>query len=186
MNISNSTVIFDLDDFAIDSESNAMNTLIDMKAIYPNFKVTLFTILGRWMDLEILKTIAKFDWIELAAHGYDHFMNGEVLDWDKHRWYEVLNTYEDTGIFKKIFKAPNWEMSKLGYNALKDMGWAVAIRQSQFDDVLEGMDYYSFEGNPLSVHGHTWTLSAHKEEGMFNGWYGKTQFEFVSNSLERK
>jgi hypothetical protein len=182
----NSTVIFDLDDFSIDSDGNAMNHLIEMKAIYPNFKVTLFTILGRWMDLDILKQIAKFDWIELAAHGYEHFTNGEVLEWDKKRWYDVLNMYEEVGVFSPIFKAPNWEMSKLGYEVLKDMGWGVAIRQSQLNEVPEGMKYYSFEGNPFGVHGHTWTIPAHREEGLFYNWCEGTRFEFVSSSLEIK
>jgi len=180
----NTTVIFDLDDAAVDSESNAMSHLIEMKAMYPNFKVSLFTILGRWLDLEILKQISKFDWIELLAHGYEHFTNDEVMEWNKKKWYDILNMYEDTGIFKPIFKAPNWEMSPLGYQVLKDMDWAIAIRQSQLGEVPQGGKYYSFEGNPLSVHGHTWTLQAHKEEGMFRNWCESTQFEFVSNNLE--
>jgi len=180
-----SMVVFNLDDFAVDEESNAMNYLLELKALCPDFKVTLFTILGRWLDLEMLKQIAKFDWIELAAHGFEHFENEEVLHWDKRTWYHILNMYEDTGIFTKIFKAPNWEMSPLGYQVLRDMDWSVAIRQNQLNEVPQGMKYYSFEGNPFAVHGHTWTMKAHKEEGMFRNWCEGTQFEFVSNSLER-
>jgi len=181
----NNMVVFDLDDMAIDAESNAISQLIELRAMFPHFKVTLFTILGRWMDLEVLKQLATFDWIEFAAHGYEHFSNDEVLEWDKKKWYDILNMYEEVGIFKKIFKAPDWEMSRLGYEVLKDMGWAVAIRQNQLFDLPDGMRYYSFEGNPYAVHGHTWTLPAHKEEGMFHNWCEATQFEFVSKVLEK-
>jgi hypothetical protein len=180
------TVVFDADDFAVDEESNALNYFIEMKALYPKFKVTLFTILGRWLDLEILKQVSKFDWIEFAAHGYEHFENDEVLHWDKNTWYEMLNLYEEIGIFTHIFKAPDWQMSRLGYQVLKDMGWAIAIRQFQYDEVLQGMKYYSFETNPFAVHAHTWTMKAHVKEGMFRNWSGETNFKFVSESLEEK
>src|SRR3990167_615254 len=119
-----SLVIFDLDDMAADEESNALNYLIELKALCPDFKVTLFTILGRWLDLEMLKQIAKFEWIQLAAHGFEHFENEEVLHWDKRTWYHILNMYEDTGIFKPIFKAPDWQISPLGYQVLRDMDWS--------------------------------------------------------------
>ena len=85
-----SLVVFDIDDFSADEESNAMNYLIELKALLPQFKVTLFTILGRWLDLDMLKQIARFDWIELCAHGYEHFENDEVLKWDKKHWYDVI------------------------------------------------------------------------------------------------
>ena len=187
MNFDNyGTIILDLDDFAPDEESNALNYLIEFKTLYPKFKVTLFTIIGRWMDLEILKQISKFDWIELAAHGFEHFENDEVLKWDKGDWYKYLNIYEQSGAFKPIFKAPNWEMSPLGYQVLKEMDWSIAIRQSQINDVPIGLKYYSFEGTPFAIHGHTWTMKAHKEEGMFRNWRENTNFQFVSQNLEEK
>lgn len=178
--------MLDLDDFSVDEESNALNYLIELKALCPNFKVTLFTILGRWGDLEMLKQIAGFKWIEFAAHGFEHFENEEVLRWSKRDWYHIVNMYEDVGIFRPIFKAPNWEMSPLGYEVLRDVGWSVAIRQSQLDEVPTGMKYYSFEGTPFAVHGHTWTMRAHKEEGMFRNWCEDTRFQFVSENLELK
>jgi hypothetical protein len=178
-------VVVDFDDFAPDQESNAMNWFIELKHKYPNFRVTLFTILGRWR-FDLLKQVTNFDWIELAAHGYYHAKNGEVLEWNQANWFDRINKYEQTGLFTKIFKAPNWEMSPLGYEILKDWGWAVAVRRQQVKEVPTGMKYYCFEDNFFSIHGHTWTMNAHKQEGMFNRWVKETQFKFVSSELETK
>lgn len=177
-------VIFDLDDAAPDQESNAMNWLIDFKSQFPHFKVTLFTILGRW-KLPILKKLSTFHWIQFAAHGYTHFQNSESFDWTEEEWHDALNRYEREEVFQRIFKAPNWEMSKLGYQVLKDRGWSVACRKSQIKDVPNGMKYYCFETNYYAKHGHTWTMKAHVDEGMCQ-WGEKTRFGFVSEHLETK
>lgn len=178
-------VIADFDDFAPDQESNALNWLFEFRNKYPDFKVTLFTILGRW-NLDLLEYVAKLPWVELAAHGYKHAKNGEVLEWNQAEWFDRLNKYEQTGMFVRVFKAPNWEMSPLGYEILKELGWAVAVRRHQVREVPEGMSYYSFEDNFFSVHGHTWTMGAHKQEGMFSRWVKETAFDFVSSNLETK
>jgi hypothetical protein len=177
-------VIFDLDDFAPDKESNALNWFFHLKAQNKNFKVTLFTILGRW-DIELLKDVAHIDWIELAGHGFMHASNDEAFNWTKKEWYDILNKYEKTGFFVKGFKAPNWEMSPLGYQVLKDMGWWVAVRKHQIKDVPEDMGYYCFETNIFGTHGHTWTMEAHKQEGLL-GWSLIAGFDFVSSQVEIK
>lgn len=180
------TVILDLDDCASDAESNALNWMVDLKMRFPDFRATLFTIIGRWKDKEMLKKMKEFlPWIDLAAHGFEHMTNDEVLIWDRKRWKEILKMYENMGIFEKIFKAPNWEMSPLGYEVLGEMGWAVAVRQFQINDLPVGIKYYCFETNPFGVHGHTWTLPAHFREGMLN-WGGETHFDTIVNNLEIK
>jgi predicted deacetylase len=108
------------------------------------------------------------------------------MDWDKKKWFEIINNYEKTEQFVKIFKAPNWEMSRLGYQVLKELGWAVAVRKHQIVDVPQGMKYYCFETNLFGVHGHTWTMPAHNKEHMFLNWTENTNFDFVSNNLEVK
>ena len=179
-------VILDLDDFAADQESNALDWLVSLKYQFPKFKVTLFTILGRW-NLSLLKKIkSEFDWIELAAHGWLHQTNDEVMGWTQAQWYHTLNKYEKTGLFVPVFKAPNWEMTRLGYHVLQEFGWAVAIRKQHLDNLPKGIKYYCFETNIYSVHGHTWTMPAHKKEGMFTGWSESTNFEFVSKNLETR
>lgn len=177
-------VVLDLDDFAPDRKSNALDWLFSLKSMNKNFKVTLFTILGRW-DINLLKDIAHIDWIELAAHGFMHSSNDESFNWTKKQWFDFLNIYEKTGMFVKGFKAPNWEMSPLGYQVLKDMGWWVAVRKHQIKDVPAGMDYYCFETNIFGLHGHTWTMLAHEKEGLLK-WSLIADFEFTSECLETK
>ncbi|MDD5016329.1 MAG: hypothetical protein PHW73_14770 [Atribacterota bacterium] len=177
-------VILDLDDFAYDYERNALNWLFDLKSKYPEFKVTLFSIPALWRN-NILKQVANLDWIELGVHGFDHHANNEVLKWDRQKWYEIINMAESSGCYQKLFKAPNWEMSDLGYFILKENDWAVAVREHQIKDLQPGSKYYCFETNPFGIHGHTWTMKAHQEEGKFN-WNEDTQFEFISNNVEEK
>ena len=178
-------VVLDLDDLASDSESNAMDILFELKDRYPKFKVTLFTILGRWRNKELLKQIGKIKWVELAAHGYTHMTNAEVADWDKKKWYDVINEYENMGCFVQGFKAPNWEMSPLGYEVLKDCGWWVAVRSHQIPDVPVGAQYYCFETNLFGAHGHTWTLKPDLKDGRFM-FSQSTNFSFVSRNIETK
>jgi hypothetical protein len=177
-------VVLDLDDFSPDRESNCLDWLFELKKKHRNFKVTLFTILGRW-NVDLLRDVARMDWIELAAHGYKHINNDEAFEWTKQEWYDMLNRYEQTGIFVKGFKAPNWEMSPLGYQVLKDMGWWVAVRKSQLPEVLPGMRYYCFETNVFGAHGHTWTMAAHKQEGLLD-WSSEADFDFVSSHIQTK
>jgi hypothetical protein len=176
-------IIVDYDDFFAERKNNSMDWLIELKDRYPNFVVTLFTIWGRWHNKKILYDLNQFDWIEFAAHGYYHYTNDEVVKWNKQRWFEAMNEFEEAKIFQKIFKAPNWMMSELGYQVLKELDWAVAIRKEQIKDIPVGMKYYCFEDAPNKVHGHTWLLNTHQEEGMFSTWDQKTEFDFVSNNL---
>lgn len=178
--------ILDLDDFYPEKKNNAMDWLIELKDCYPNFVVTLFTIYGRWHNIKLLHELNRFDWIEIAAHGYYHYSNDEVMKWDKKRWFDVINEFEKTGLFTKVFKAPNWMMSKLGYFVLKELDWAVAVRENQIKDLPEGIRYYCFEDQPEKIHGHTWLLQKHWEDGLFTSWNQKTEFDFISNNLKIK
>jgi len=177
--------IVDLDDFAPDAESNALDILVQCKHRYKDFKATLFVILGRWKNRQVLEDIAKFDWIEMAAHGYLHLNNEEVYDWDRKKWYDVINDYEETGYFVKGFKAPNFDMNQLGYHVMQDCGWWVAIRKHQIKDLPKGLKYYSFEKNIFGDHGHTWTLKPDLRDRRFQ-WTPKTTFEFVSEHIDTK
>jgi hypothetical protein len=177
------TVIISLDDFAVDQERNAFNWLLDFKFQYPDFKVTLFTIL-KDCPFNFLVNIKQFNWIQLAAHGFDHKDIGECLKWDKDKWQSVLDTYESMG-FEKGFKAPQWEMNQLGYEMLKNNGWWVAVRQSQIPDLPTGMKYYCFETTEGGMTGHTWLMATHLKEGKFD-WDNNTKFDFCSQHLEVK
>lgn len=179
-------ILFDLDDAYPARLNNALDWLVDFKDRYPEFKVTLFTILGRWDNHGLLKAIKGFDFIELAAHGYHHANNSECQIWDEDGWHDKLSLYERTGLFVPIFKAPNWQMSKIGYQVLKDRSWAVAVRENQIKDVPEGAKYYCFESEPNRYHGHTWLMQKHLDEGMFINWNRDSTFDFISSHLETR
>ncbi len=174
-------ILFDLDDYYTEGENNCLEELNKMKDKYPNLKVTLFTIIGK-CDPSQLILLSDIQWIQLAAHGHDHDKNSEVMDWDSAQWYRVINEYEEFG-FQHIFKAPNWEMSKLGYQVLKDLKWAVAVRKNQIKDVPEGLFYYCFENEYDAVHGHTWLLKDHEKKGWFKSWDKNSKFGFISDWL---
>lgn len=178
-------IILDLDDWANDSESNALDILFELKDRYPRFKVTLFTIIGRWQNKSLLKQIAGLDWIQLAAHGYNHITNDEVIGWDRKKWFDVINEYESLDCFVHGFKAPDWQMTRLGYEVLKDCGWWVAVRGHQINDLPEGSYYYCFETDPFGAHGHTWTLKPDLKDGRFV-FSASTNFSFVKDSLVKK
>jgi len=178
-------IILDADDMLPSHDENPLNWLIMLKHKYPQLKVTLFTVLGGW-NVDILRQMyLAFPWIEFAAHGLNHKSNDEVLSWDKKKWFDVINQYEQPEMFAKIFKAPNWEMSRLGYEVLKDLGWAVAVRESQIEDLPRGMMYYSFE-KQKGTHGHTWLMSSHITSGLMGAWKKDEEFKFVSESLLTK
>lgn len=177
-------ILFDLDDWYPKKECLGLDWLIDAKHKYPDLKVTLFTILGRWNGYPLKSLMEAFPWVEYGAHGFMHDKNSECMEWDKKRWFEVLNLYEQMG-FTKIFKAPNWEMSRLGFQVLKEMDWAVACRGFQIDEVPRGAKYYSFE-EQNGVHGHTWLLEADELKGKFNDWKKTSEFGFISDYLRIK
>ncbi len=179
-------ILLNLDDFAPSQEENALNYLVEFKDKYPDFKVTLFTIYGKWRR-DMLKglRICFADWLDLAAHGFTHYSNDECEKWSLEQWHRIIDNYENGKCFTKLFKAPNWQMSSLGYEVLKERGWAVAVRESQIKDVPKGMKYYSFEEQG-GVHGHTWLMKSHIESGMFKDWNKDSGFDFISNHLKIK
>jgi predicted deacetylase len=91
---------------------------------------------------------------------------------------------KEDGYFEEGFKAPNWQMTDLGYKVLKENGWWVAIRKHQIKDLPKGMKYYCFETNPNAVHGHTWLIPHILEE--VKKWKKDNKFEFVSKNLKVK
>jgi len=177
------TIVLNLDDFAIDYKRNALNWLFDFKSQYEDFKVTLFVI-PELCEINFLISILKLNWMQLVGHGSNHKSNDECLKWDEGKWQAILNVYESLG-FEKGFKAPNWEMNKLGYETLKKNDWWVAVRKHQIPDLPKGMKYYCFETTEGGISGHTWLMETHLKEGKFN-WDKDTKFDFCSQHLEAK
>ena len=101
--------IFELDDFR--TRKPQIKALFRLKKRYPNFKATLFTLLGLSLERELAK-LASLDWVELALHGWDHFSE---LSWGYWEARHFLEYAETVGCFVPLFKMPWNRMPRLGF-----------------------------------------------------------------------
>ena len=177
--------VFDLDDFCDDADN--ANELFLLKEQFPNLKVTLFAIPSqttpsRWR---------RYDWIELAAHGWFHDSNWECHGWTAERTQRMIDDAEAMG-FVHGFKAPGWQLNNTVMETLAHNGWWAALqpinRPAARDLWLPA--YYAGD-NPWSVHGHMQNINMQEWEYR-NGllqlinerglpWDDKTSFHFVSD-----
>ena len=151
--------IVDWDDFYDDYTRNGLNYLYWIKAKYPAFKTTLFTVPGR-LSKEFIELIKPLDWIQYAVHGWVHETNFEVRDWDEYQCNLYLTKAEEMGIFVKGFKAPGWEISDTMRKVLQERGYWLAEHHKNHDhnekDFPDLKVYCSC--HPWFVHGHTWDI----------------------------
>jgi len=115
-------VIFDLDDFCEDF--NDLDILFKMKARWPDFKCTLFTIPMKCSP-RFLQEIKQIPWIQMAVHGWEH-IPVECQAWSREDARKFLRIAEKWGVFVKGFKAPMWRLSQGTVDALTDEGWWLA------------------------------------------------------------
>jgi len=161
-----------------------LDDLLRLKEIYPNFKVTCFTMvfpeayllpenrkllkpdkMRKWAEI-----INKYDWIEIALHGFYHdkieanssYGRCELMLKACEKQLDLMGLK-----YKKIFKAPFWQYSYDALNCLKDKGYIIALDRNHPRTVPEGAITYFYnwsveeplpEGKKL-VKGHSHTLS---------------------------
>lgn len=158
-------MIVDFDDFGMDHTISDMCRTRDcrkeldiLKEANPDFKVTLFTV-PAYTTLEILDWAKKNrEWIELAVHGWDHHDNYECEDWSALTTENRILKLPMMG-FKKLFKAPGWQIGDGVYKALEQHGWAVADQGYNNDRRPKDIPAYVIDATGAygeSVHGHTW------------------------------
>lgn len=105
--------IVESDDTEDHYSRNGLNFLFYWKAKYPKFKISLFTIPNK-TSREMVALLQKHsDWIELLVHGFNHSSNFECFDWDIEMTKSLMEPLEDRG-YKKIFKAPGWQITPGG------------------------------------------------------------------------
>lgn len=118
-------IILDFDDFREDE--NSLDYLFRLRARFPKFKVTLFTIPAK-CSTEFLKAVKEIPWIQMALHGHEH-LPVECESWKQHEARTfLLHDYEAGGLFPFVrgFKAPQWRMSQPTLDELKAQGFWVA------------------------------------------------------------
>lgn len=171
-------VVMDVDDFGF--LMPGYDDLLRLKATYPAFRVTAFTIpfpkeffapenrklfkveqYRKWAAI-----VNEQDWIEVAVHGFAHTHFEMEAGYDK--CIELIkafeNLFEEIGLtYSKIFKAPFWQYSYDAFAALRDRGYTVALDRNHPRPVPKGLPTYlynwSFEEAPpagaiIKGHGH--------------------------------
>lgn len=116
------SVICDADDFH--ENNTGFDNLFRIKNERKDFKITLFAIPGLCSTL-FIDSVKKFDWIELCPHGWMHPSPRECESWTYDESIDYLKKIEPLG-WRKIFKAPGWQISDGMYKALLEFGYAVA------------------------------------------------------------
>lgn len=128
-------MVFEWDDFGANhvisdkcQSHDCRDRLDELHALNPAFKATLFTI-PHEMTSELLDWCdANKSWIELAVHGFYHTSNYECekLSYeDFSAKMAVIGPMVDMH-FKKIFRAPGWQISDAALEWLYDQDWIVA------------------------------------------------------------
>ena len=117
-------IVVDADDFF--EECNGLDLLFRMKAKIPEFKITLFTILGLCSP-NFLDLLRPLDWIQLAFHTRTHKpipeMTKDEFENEIKEWDSLSLLYSN---MVKGFKAPGWQMTTWAYEILKERNFWVA------------------------------------------------------------
>ena len=194
-------LVFDLDDFAEDEDRNCLDALIFLKDKFPNLKVTLFAIpfyKDRSQENFFNDVIAKYDWIELGIHGWNHHSNFECSQWDYQTAKYLITKAYKMGCFKKLFKAPGWQISRDTYGALKELDFICADHKvSAYTEPNvpnserrpKGLKIYEID-HPLMLHGHTWDCVDNGIYELIDKWEKdgypfnqETEFKFITEVI---
>lgn len=199
-------MVFEWDDFGANhvisdqcQSHDCRDQLYQLKTINDNFKCTLFAIPAE-MTLELYNwAISNENWVELAVHGFNHTSNYEASDWtwnDMERLSEYIEEYSPP--FKKIFRAPGWQISDEALQWLAENDWVVCDQSYNDHRRPDMLAYVRHDGDVFKVgskempayHGHTWDVG-------WNGIYedfekvagivkNTTDFKFISECFDKE
>lgn len=180
-------VIFDVDDFCEDY--NCMEELYKLKARYPRFKCTLFTVPHR-ISPKLLLEARNTGWIELAVHGFDHSEH-EMTAIPPHKLITNLNNIDFT-LYVKGFRPPFWELTTAMMREARERGIWMAVnyrdRGVARQECPQG--YYCCGERFEYWHGHThdvcgnWLKAALPE--LLVKWPTDQGFGYVSEAVLRQ
>ena len=199
-------VALSLDDFSV--VNNRLDLLLKLKEHFPNFKVSLFTVVTDekkdWgpslVRDDFLKEIKKnLDWLQIIPHALTH--NGsEVagMDYQNFKFFIArmrLAFERDELPFVNGFKAPHWRWNEDIVRALDDEGWWGAVDRNKAMPKPKSFYQYNFPLNEpfyeskqdvLKLHGH-----AYGTQNDLGRCFGNllrldasTEFSFVTEHLE--
>lgn len=176
-------VIVDVDDYFMGCEEEIL--LQNIKEAIPDFKVTLFTIVGR----NSAEFFSKFPngvrtWIRLVPHGFLHVTARECQEWGYEQSLRYLEFCERLPSLSRGFKAPGWQISAGMYKALLEKDYWVADQAYNDNRRPLGLKTYVLD-SPNKLHFHMQNVCGNGlEESMERILALKgSQFEFIEDNL---
>lgn len=174
-------LIADWDDLT-DKDIWFIEKLKELKKINPAFKCTVFAIPGKCGD-NFIHNIP--DWVQIAAHGWDHNSNYECLSWDQAQMFRVMSYLDQYWKKTKIFKFPGWQGSVDARMALRFNGWTLADNPNYKELRIDGLRIYDHtEYGDSAWHGHVANVCGN---GLLETWdrlvervKNETEFKWIS------
>jgi hypothetical protein len=165
-------MIIDFDDYQ--DNNTGSEFLYKLKAINPKFKCSVFAVPDNCSE-EMLDSVPS--WIELCVHGWNHHSVYECANWLKEDIDAVFNDEKVKKYFKRVFKAPGWQISDACYHYCKENGIIVADQLNNAHRWPDGLMVYLYEGYEDRWHGHIQNVCGNGLEETF-----ETLAEIVKNT----
>lgn len=168
--------IVDADDFCEDN--NSLDVLWNIKGNNPNFKITLFTIIGR-CSLRFLGTIKNIDWINMVPHGLLHDTNRECEHWDYKKCKSYITLVKAYGL-EKGYKSPGWVIPDAMYQVLLEYNYWVADQTYNNERRPKELRAYLLD-KPGRLHYHIGNLGGvnKNEISLYADYLSKLQGDFA-------
>jgi len=170
-------VALDLHDFSV--VNNRMGLLLKLKEVFPNFKVSLFTVpcdvKSDWGQYQVrdksLEEIKKhLDWIQIIPHGLYHTDSKEMKNMSYDEFKNIVVNmikqafWIDRLPYEHGFCSPHWNQSEGVTKALDDMGWWGAVKREAKETPNRFYRYNYLLNEPfleakeevLKLHGHVY------------------------------
>jgi hypothetical protein len=159
-------IYVDLDDFCEEYMTpERWQLLQELRRIYPDFKVTMFTIPGKSSPMWLRRVKEEHSWIEMAVHGTRHEDRSEWLGSGDEALRRFRWVYNDE-IYAKGFKAPWWKLSKEAYVALRQAGfWVATNKTNPFAKPDDPLNYKYDDGDEV-------LRDIHYRHPFFDAWHG--------------
>lgn len=191
----------EFDDFS--PKNTNFGLLEELVEHYPKIKITMFTVAWeiRWGDqtaitlpqykpfCDAVKKAVDQGWLEIAVHGLTHHpAEFAEISHDEARKRVIIaeKMFANRGIpITKIFKAPFWQLSKRGEQAITELGYYVA-KDGYYNWNLR--DDMPTDQEVILAHGHVQNTTGNGLEEIFPKLLKiptDTEFMFLSEWVQK-
>jgi len=178
--------IINFDDFSEDN--NRLDLLEKLKSEMPNFKATLFTVVGRCSD-KFIERVKQYDWLDMCPHGWRHTtIYGDVNDWVLHPTIEckdwtAKDVYEYVGAISRfnltpVFKSPGWLLSEEAYKKFYELGYWIADLPNNEQKWYKKDKMYIYD-SPFKVATHIQNIGTYAETKFGNKGGLEKRFDYL-------